>query len=287
MPAPPAFQFTTIELRLDQLIPRKQLSPALKRGRKYQQIKASIQCIGLVQRLVVYPKPDNRYLILDGDVRAAILTEMEVQTVECLIATTEEGYTYNKQVNPVNTVQEHRMILKAIKNGTSEERLATILAVDVRQIRQKRDLLNGIAPEAAELLKTRRVTGDTFRVLKRMSGYRQVQAAERMIATNNFSLAFAKTILDATKPEDLVQNGKKQSGGATPEQLASMEEEMSTLQQDISTVKERYAQNMLTLSISTKYIQSLVSNKNVLQYLTKHHGDLLRELQDAAQKIPE
>jgi ParB-like chromosome segregation protein Spo0J len=285
MPVPPAFQFATIELRLDQLIPRKQLSPALKRSRKYQQIKASIRCIGLVQKLVVYPKPDNRYLILDGDVRAAILTELGVQTVECLIATTEEGYTYNKHVNALSTVQEHHMILKAIKNGRSEEHLATLLAVNVREIRQKRDLLNGIAPEAAELLKTRRVTGDTFRVLKRMSAYRQVQAAERMIATNNFSFGFAKDILAATKPEDLVQNGKKQSNGATAEQIAGMEEEMSTLQRDISTVKERYAQDMLTLSISIKYIHSLVGNKNVLQYLTKHHGDLLRELQDATQKI--
>jgi hypothetical protein len=118
-----------------------------------------------------------------------------------------------------------------------------------------------------------------------MSAYRQVQAAERMIATNNFSFGFAKDILAATKPEDLVQNGKKQSNGATAEQIAGMEEEMSTLQRDISTVKERYAQDMLTLSISIKYIHSLVGNKNVLQYLTKHHGDLLRELQDATQKI--
>jgi len=287
MPVPPAFEFTTIVVRLDQLIFRKQLSPAFKRSRKYQQIKASIQSIGLVQKLVVYPKPDNRYQIVDGDVRATILMELGEQTVECLIATIEEGYTYNKHVNALTTVQEHKMILRAIKSGRSEERLATILAVDVREIRKKRDLLNGIAPEAAELLKTRRVTGDTFRVLKRMSAYRQIEAAGRMIATNNFSLGFAKDILITTKPEDLVQNGRKQSNGATPEQIASMEEEMSTLQRDISTIKERYAEDMLTLSISTKYIHSLVGNKNVLQYLTKHHADLLRELQDAAQKIPE
>ena len=50
------------------------------------------------------------------------------------------------------------MILKAIERGVSEDRIAAVLDVDVARIRIKRDLLNGIAPEATELLKDKHVS---------------------------------------------------------------------------------------------------------------------------------
>jgi hypothetical protein len=284
MPAPPAFHFTTIELRPDQLIPRKHLSPALKHSPKYRQIKASLQAIGLIEPLVVFPKANDHYLILDGHVRAAILTELAVPSIMCLIATEEEAYTYNKRVNPLSTVQEHQMILKALKNGTSEERIAAALDVNVREIRQKRDLLNGISSEAAELLKTRQVTADGFKILKKMTGYRQIEAAELMITAHNYSVSFAKAILAATKAEDLIQPTKQHVNGFAREQFAGMEEEMTALQNDLSSIKNTYANDTLTLSISIKYLTSMLANKNVLQHLTKHHPDLLRELQDATQQ---
>jgi hypothetical protein len=33
----------------------------------------------------------------------------------CLIATDDEGYTYNNRINRLAIIQEHRMILKAIE----------------------------------------------------------------------------------------------------------------------------------------------------------------------------
>lgn len=97
MPAPPAFEFAMLELPPTALMPRKNLSPALKYSPKYRQIRASLQAIGLIEPLVVYPKQNGEYLILDGHVRAAILKELAVPTVACLIATEEEAYTYNKR----------------------------------------------------------------------------------------------------------------------------------------------------------------------------------------------
>src|SRR5262249_33257964 len=157
----------------------------------------------------------------------------------CIIATEEEAYTYNKRVNALNTVQEHQMILKALKNGVSEERIAAVLNVNVREIRQKRDLLNGISPEAAELLKTRQVTVEAFRILKRMSAFRQIEAAEVMLAAHNYSVSFVRAILAATKPEDLVgPTTKKHVNGFEHEEMASMETEMTALQHDLATIKD-------------------------------------------------
>ena len=59
------------------------------------------------------------------------------------------------------------MILKAIKSGVSEERIAKVLNVDVASIRQKRDLLEGICKEAAEILKTRQMSHLVFGLLQK------------------------------------------------------------------------------------------------------------------------
>jgi hypothetical protein len=273
-----------VDLPPHSLIPRKHLSAALRHSSKYRQIKASLQAIGLIEPLVVYPKQNGQYLILDGHVRAAILTELAVPTVACLVATEEEAYTYNKRVNPINTVQEHHMILEALKNGVDEERIAAALNVNIREIRQKRDLLTGIAPEAAELLKTRQVTVRAFKILKKMNPYRQIEAAELMISARNFSVSFVTAILAATKTEDLVQPAKKHINGIPREEIASMEQEMAAFQHEITKIKDTYANDTLTLSISIKYLVNILANKKIVQYLEKHHSDLLRELQDAAQQ---
>jgi hypothetical protein len=87
--------------------------------------------------------------------------------VFCLIATDDEAFTYNHKVNRIAPIQEHFMIMKALGNGVSEQRIATTLNVDVGAIRQKRDLLNGVCPEAVSLLKDRQTSVGAIRELKR------------------------------------------------------------------------------------------------------------------------
>ena len=41
--------------------------------------------------------------------------------VVCLVSTDDEAFTYNKRVNRLAIIQEHKMILKAIERGASEE----------------------------------------------------------------------------------------------------------------------------------------------------------------------
>jgi len=281
MPAPPAFLPDMIMLNPDQLVPTKLLSPTLKHSPKYRQIKASIAAVGVIEPIVVFPTASEKYLILDGHVRVEILKEQGTTTIRCLVATDDEAYTYNRKVNTLSTVQEHQMILKAIKNGVSEARIAIALNVNIGSIRQKRDLLNGICAEAAELLKHKSVTVDAFRLLKRMKAYRQIEAAELMIAARNYSVSFTKAIMAGTKPDDLLEPDKqKRVNGLTKDQVAHMQHAMSTLQQDLSAIRDHYGNDALTLSITVKYLTSVVNNKEIKRYLAKHHPDLLDELHE-------
>lgn len=55
--------------------------------------------------------------------RIAALKELSETEVTCLISTDDEAFTYNKHVNRLSPVQEHKMILRAIERRVPEERL--------------------------------------------------------------------------------------------------------------------------------------------------------------------
>src|SRR3546814_2416822 len=76
----------------------------------------------------------------------------------------------NKRINRIAIIQEHRMIIKALERGVSEERLAKALNVNVSHIKRKRRLLEGICPEVAELLKDKYVRSEERRVGKECVG---------------------------------------------------------------------------------------------------------------------
>ena len=63
------------------------------------------------------------YFLLDGHLRIEALKELGIEEVECLIATDDDTYTYNKRVNRFPPIQEHRMIARAMDRGVAAELL--------------------------------------------------------------------------------------------------------------------------------------------------------------------
>ena len=148
-----AFELESVFVELANILPVKKFTEDIKKTRKYRQIAASIQEIGIIEPPVVARQRNGVFLMLDGHLRIEVLKELGVDGVACLVATDDEAFTYNKRINRLATIQEHKMILKAIKNGVPQERIAKALDVNVSNIREKRRLLEGICPEAVELLK--------------------------------------------------------------------------------------------------------------------------------------
>jgi hypothetical protein len=100
------------------------------------------------------------------------------------------------------------MILKAIEKGVPEERLARALNVNISSIRHKKALLEGICPEAAELMKDKHVPINTIGQLKQLKPMRQLEAVELMVAMNKFTISYARSLVAAT-PEAQLVRGKK------------------------------------------------------------------------------
>lgn len=277
-----AFEPDSVLIRLPDLLPVKQLSATIKKSRKYQQILASIQEVGIIEPPLVARQEgrQGKFLLLDGHLRIEVLKELEVDEVTCLIATDDEAFTYNKRVNRLATIQEHKMILKAIERGVPEDRIAKALDVDIPNIRRKRRLLDGICPEAAELFNDKHCPLNTFQSLKKMKPVRQVEAAELMIAMNNFSVTYSKALLVATPQDQLVESGKpKTFKGISPEQIARMEKEMASLQRGMKLIEESYGPDHLNLVLARGYLVSLLNNSKVVRYLTQNHSEILGEFQ--------
>ena len=279
-----AFDPQGLHLPITSILPLKQITPTFKSCEKYRQFLSSVRQVGLIEPLVVFPQKDDtgeqKYLLLDGHVRLEVLKEIGETHVRCLMATDDEAFTYNKRVNRMATIQEHIMILKAIQSGVSEERIAKVLNVDIVSIRHKRDLLNGICHEAAEILKNRLVSPGVFSFLRKLKPMRQIEVAELLVASGNFSKPYAKALFLGTQPDMLLEPDKRKAvQGLTPEQITKMEQEMEGLHRDLKAIEESHGDNVLHLVLARGYLEKLFDNARVTRYLAQHHGDLLRELQ--------
>ena len=272
------FELKTVVLPISAIKIKAELNQEVRKSKKYRQIVASIEHLGLVEPLVVSPVAEGEYLLLDGALRLDILKRRNDLEVQCIMSTDDEGYTYNKRVNHLSNIGEHYMILKALSNGVSEQDISVSLSVDVETIRRKRSMLDGICQEAVALLTNRRVAVQTYSLLRKMKPIGQIQAAERMIHANNFSTRMAKALLTITKPELLASTEKVgRSSPGTGAKLEVLQEESEALLTDLKKVEELYATQALDLTLALGYTERLVANGRVEKYLSKHHAEILNE----------
>lgn len=172
------------------------------------------------------------------------------------------------------------MIMRAIKNGVSEARIARSLDVDVNTIRQKRDMLDGICAEVVQILKDRRATSKTFRQLRQLKPIRQIEVAELICAAGNYSEGYVKCLVAATPPDQLVEEERpKEFRGLSPEDVGRMEHEMATLGREFKLIEESHGKNVLNLVIVNGYLKKLLDNARVVRFLSQNHPEILTEFQ--------
>lgn len=275
-----AFADATDRIALEHLTPLRPVPEGVRRSRKYSQIVASVREIGMVEPLIVAPDRavPGKFLVLDGLLRLEVLKELGEVDALCLVAADDEAYTYNNKINRLAIIQEHKMILKAIERGVSEDRLAAVLNVNPDHIRRKRRLLDGICPEAAALLEDKHISINSFDALRRMQPERQVEAAELMVAMNKFTISYARTLLAAT-PEAQLVPGKRniKLHGVTDEQLALMQRESANLDREFRLIEESYGLDHLDLVLARGYLVRLITNERIARYLRQNHKEIMSE----------
>ncbi len=282
-----SFESETKLIPIDRLSPSKPNPPSVKITKRYKQIVSSVELVGLVEPVVVFPiaGEKDQFMILDGHLRVAVLQELGKTQVRCLIARDDEIFTYNKRINRITSVQEHYMILRAVKNGVSEEKIAKALGIKIDSVRRKKGLLDGICPEVVDLLKHSELPVETAKVLRRLVPIRQIEVVKLMMAANNMSGSYAKALYMASNPSMLRQKRRQRVGGVSNEERERMERELSSIQRDIRAVEENYGANMLRLVVANGYIGRLLRNAAVAEYLERHHVSLYEQLSQLRESI--
>ena len=275
------FETTSLRIPLADIETLREVSGAVRNSMKYGQIAASVHEVGIIEPPVVVrlPGKEDRFRLLDGHLRLDILKHRGDADVVCLVATDDEAITYNKRISRIAIVQEHKMILKAIEQGVSEERLARALNVNIGSIRNKRRLLDGICVEVVKLLQDRMVPILTFQELRKLRPMRQIEVAETMIAMNRFSRPYAQSLVAATPQGQLIDGQRKAVRGLTEEQMDHMEREASNIDREFRMVEQSYGTDHLDLVLAMGYVCRLIENVRVVHHLAKHHPELLAEFQ--------
>jgi hypothetical protein len=275
------FERATTRVPFDQIQLLRPVTDAVRQTRKFQQIKTSVREIGLVEPLVIARDRNGlaRYLLLDGHLRLEALKDLGQTDAPCLVSTDDEAFTYNKRINRIAIIQEHRMIRNAIERGVSEERLAAVLDVEVGNIQRKNRLLDGICPEAAALLEDKHVSIHAFAHLKKMVPLRQIEAAELMVAMNKYTISYASALLAATPQAQLLPSRRpRKRAGLTDEQMALMQRESASLDREFKVLEQSYGADHLDLVLMKGYLARLIGNNRVERYLAQHHKEILTEL---------
>lgn len=283
MDAPVRISFApeVIDLPVAAILPLRPMTHRITTSRRYGRIVASIGQVGVIEPLAVTSADaEGRHMLLDGHLRLHALTKAGKDTAPCIVSDDDEAFTYNKRVNRLATVQEHYMISRALDRGVPAGMIAAALGLDEKAITRRRNLLDGIASEAVDILKDRQVNPQVFDILRKLKPHKQFGAAEMMVSMNNFTGTYAKAILAATRQADLAKPEQpKKIAGVTADQMRRMERELEALNIDYRAKETTFGDDVLQLVLSSRYLERLIANDNVARYLSDRHADILSQFQ--------
>ena len=152
--------------------------------------------------------------------------------------------------------------------------------MNIDTIKKKRDLLTDICPEAVELLRNRRASAGTIREMKRVKPMRQIEMAELMVASNNYTAGYAKCLVTASSPDQLLEPDQQVSPvGMEERDVTRLQSEMQSLEREFALAQEEYGQNMLNLVVVVGYLRSLLDNAAVVRFLSQAEPAMLAEFQ--------
>jgi CRISPR/Cas system-associated protein Csx1 len=206
-----------------------------------------------------------------------------VTEAECIIASDDESYTYNARVNRLNPIAEHKMITKAVQNGVRPQRIAAALNLTAADVKSSMSLLDGINEEAADLLKDKAISPKAIRLMRKVTGVRQIEIAELMVSANNYTSGYAEALVLGTPKDQLLHpEEQKQKKGLTREEIGKMEAELGTLERDLKAVEGAYGKNNLNLTLAKCYVKRLLENAKVVRFLNGSYREILAEFESLA-----
>lgn len=177
------------------------------------------------------------------------------------------------------SIQEHKMIVKALERGVSVKRLAKVLNVAEDNLIAKRNMLDGICEDVVEMLKNKVQCEGIFKYLKKLKPYRQIEAVNLMIESNNFAIKFAQALYLAT-PDNQLVNPAKRRRNADTDKLYILESEVVQLQDNFKVIEEHYHSHVLNLTLFRGYLKKMLKNQRINKYIQTNLSELYEHFEE-------
>lgn len=254
-------------------IPIVKLIPLRKRTinkKNYAKLLANIKAVGLIEPLCVCQEQEQ-YFIVDGYLRYTVLLELGIETVPCLLLPSRDLYTPNRQVNHLSSVQEVKMLRKALEK-LDEATIAQAFGIESLHLRLHTTLYRELHPLAVAELEKGRLLQSVAREIAYAMPKRQVEIIKLMQDSGDWSLAFAKVQVLATPPNLRSKkrtNNPWQRGQNIKHDLVKKLAEVEKHYDFYSALYRQYVGDLLKLAI---YVRQIASRAELRDYLAKHHA---------------
>ena len=256
------------DLPIVKLVPRRKRQWPKK---YYQRIEASLRAVGLLEPLVVYDRGDD-YDILDGELRHAILLELGVETVPCLVWKEREAFTANRMVNRLSPAEEMRMLRKSLEE-LDEKTIANALGLSGIGHRLNDSLLRQLDPSVVKAFDAGKLNRSCAKELTHIKPERQAEIIALMESCNDYGTAFAKgLVLKTPAAKRAKPNGAKTPWTKAEQKRSNLLKRLQEAEQQqdfFSGLYRQYTTNLLKLVI---YVRSLLANQKVQEYLHNRHA---------------
>ena len=70
----------------------------------------------------------------------------------------------------------------------------------------------------------------------------------------------------------------KKVAGVSPTQMANMEREMGSLQEQYKLAEQNFSQDIFNLLLASKFLSKWLENAEIQRYLQQHYPEILTEL---------
>jgi len=260
------------------IAPRRVVTARQRQSLQYQRLLASLSVVGLVEPLVVFPHEDRpgHYALLDGHLRLAALRQLRQTAIRCLVARSDEGFTYNQRVNRLSPDQAYRLVRCALQSGVSEERLRQALDADLRAPLRKRLNFEGLVPEVVPVLRKRAIAPATIDMIRKVTAAHQIAAVGAMARTGSFTSHYARALLFASQEEELASPGHAERiARVSPASLARIRGGTQAPNRDLRRVQTAFSEDIMQLTVAAPHLRKLIENERVRAYLAAHHPDTL------------
>jgi len=266
------------DIPIELLVPLKEREINFKKHRGYKRIKSTIQMVGLLDPLCVYPE-NGYYIIVDGYLRYMVLQELGVRMIPCQIQQNKEAYTYNKMVNNLSTVQQSRMLRQSL--GTLDKNtIEKTFGIKSLNYRLATAILKQLHPDVIKAVDKEIITRRSAAELTNVNQERQQQILKEMNRTKDFSISFARALVIKTPPEMRSRNRKKKKPWIhESEKTKQLVEKLEETEKRYNFYTILYRQYTTDLLILCTYTRTLITNEIIRSHLESNFPEILERFQ--------